>query len=120
MWHPTGMKHGKPCPKCDAVDCYVIDEAKIPDVRYADAIVALTGGAHRIEDAIALLGPTTMGMEGRLADAHEEHRRIVAAIAAKDGEEADREARAHVGRALDLRRRMRGAADGEPGDQPPA
>jgi DNA-binding GntR family transcriptional regulator len=73
-----------------------------------------------LNDAIALLGPTTMGMEGRLADAHEEHRRIVAAIAAKDGEEADREARAHVGRALDLRRRMRGAADGEPGDQPPA
>ena len=42
MWHPTGMKHGKPCPKCDAVDCYVIDEAKIPDYQTSDAVAPMT------------------------------------------------------------------------------
>jgi DNA-binding GntR family transcriptional regulator len=62
-----------------------------------------------LNDAIALLGPTTMGVEGRFADAHDEHRRIVAAIQARNGEEADAEARAHVARGLELRRRMRAA-----------
>ena len=73
-----------------------------------------------LNDAIALLGPTTMGVAGRLADAHEEHRRIVAAIAAQDGDKAESEARAHVGRALDLRRRMRDGGAGDPADQAPA
>lgn len=36
------MKHGKPCPKCDAVDCFVIDEAKVPDYTSADAVAPLT------------------------------------------------------------------------------
>jgi DNA-binding GntR family transcriptional regulator len=71
----------------------------------------LVKSLQALNDAIALLGPTTMAAEGRLADAHEEHRRIVAAIAARDGETADAEMRAHVGRALELRRRMR---EGEP------
>jgi DNA-binding FadR family transcriptional regulator len=62
-----------------------------------------------LNDAIALLGPTTMGVEGRFADAHDEHRRIVAAIAARNSEKADAEARAHVARGLELRRRMRTA-----------
>jgi DNA-binding FadR family transcriptional regulator len=62
-----------------------------------------------LNDAIALLGPTTMGVEGRFADAHAEHRRIVAAIEARNSEKADAEARAHVARGLELRRRMRAA-----------
>jgi DNA-binding GntR family transcriptional regulator len=62
-----------------------------------------------LNDAIALLGPTTMGVEGRFADAHDEHRRIVAAIEARNSEKADAEARAHVARGLELRRRMRAA-----------
>jgi DNA-binding GntR family transcriptional regulator len=59
-----------------------------------------------LNDAIALLGPTTMGMEGRLKRAHEEHRRIVAAIEARDSAAAEKAARAHVDQALAMRRKM--------------
>ena len=62
---------------------------------------------HALNDAIALLGPTTMAAEGRLKRAHEEHRRIVAAIEARDSAAAERAARAHVEQALALRRKMR-------------
>ena len=70
-----------------------------------------------LHDAISLLGPTTMAVKGRFADAHDEHRRIVAAIEARDAERANAEARAHVGRGLELRRRMRGV---EPFAEEPA
>jgi DNA-binding GntR family transcriptional regulator len=61
-----------------------------------------------LNDAIALLGPTTMGVEGRFAAAHDEHRRIVAAIKSRNSQKAEAEARAHVARGLEVRRGMRG------------
>ena len=57
-----------------------------------------------------------MGIKGRFADAHDEHRRIVAAIEARDSEKADAEARAHVARGLEVRRQMRAV---EPTNQDP-
>jgi DNA-binding GntR family transcriptional regulator len=62
---------------------------------------------HALNDSIALLGPTTMAVEGRLADAEAEHRAIVDAIAAQDAARAEQDARAHVLKALGLRRAMR-------------
>ena len=40
---------------------------------------------HALHDAIALLGPTTLGAKGRLPDAAREHRLIVEAITKRDG-----------------------------------
>jgi DNA-binding GntR family transcriptional regulator len=62
---------------------------------------------HALNDAIALLGPTTMAAEGRLEDAASEHRGIVDAIASQDPARAEQEARTHVLKALGLRRAMR-------------
>ena len=69
----------------------------------------LIKGLQALNDAIALLGPTTMAAEGRLDEAAEEHRAIVEAIRSGDAEAADRRAREHVLKALDLRRAMRRA-----------
>jgi DNA-binding GntR family transcriptional regulator len=62
---------------------------------------------HALNDAIALLGPTTMAAEGRLALAASEHRRIVDSIGRQDTAQAEQDARTHVLKALDLRRAMR-------------
>jgi DNA-binding GntR family transcriptional regulator len=64
---------------------------------------------HALNDAIALLGPTTMAAEGRLADAAAEHRAIVDCISRQDAAQAEQSARSHVLKALDLRRSMRKA-----------
>lgn len=64
---------------------------------------------NALNDAIGLLGPTTMSAVGRLDAAAAEHRTIVEAIAARDGDLAQERARRHVLTALDLRRNMRGA-----------
>ncbi len=61
---------------------------------------------HALHDAIALLGPTTLGAKGRLPDAAREHRLIVEAIEEKDGIRANKEARAHILKAVELRRMM--------------
>ncbi len=59
-----------------------------------------------LQDGLVLLGPTTFGVEGRPAPAAEEHRAIVAAIAAADPDEAERVARAHIREALRARMRL--------------
>jgi DNA-binding GntR family transcriptional regulator len=56
-------------------------------------LLRLLGG---LRDAMALLGPTTFGAAGRQAAAHDEHRRIVAAIRAGDAPAAGGAARAHI------------------------
>jgi DNA-binding GntR family transcriptional regulator len=59
-----------------------------------------------LHDAITLLGPTTLGTKGRSLDAAKEHRRIVEAIAQRDAARAEKEARAHILKAVDIRRAM--------------
>jgi DNA-binding FadR family transcriptional regulator len=49
-----------------------------------------------LQDAMALLGPTTMEVEGRSEEAKKEHSAIVEAIAAKDAELAERLMRQHI------------------------
>src|SRR5437879_3550296 len=64
----------------------------------------LVKSLQALHDAIALLGPTTMAIEGRTERAHAEHQRIVDAVVARDPAVADRHARDHVMEALKLRR----------------
>jgi DNA-binding GntR family transcriptional regulator len=61
---------------------------------------------HALHDAIALLGPTTLGAKGRLPDAAREHRLIVEAITKRDGARAEEAARRHILKAVELRRTM--------------
>jgi DNA-binding GntR family transcriptional regulator len=104
-----------------ALNQLVEDEALLPadpSVRYRHnltfhrAIYAaahnrfLMKSLHALHDAIALLGPTTLGTKGRLPDAAREHRLIVKAIEQKDSIRADKEARGHILKAVELRRRM--------------
>jgi DNA-binding GntR family transcriptional regulator len=58
--------------------------------------------------------PLLLSTETRLETAHREHTRIYEAIAAHDGEAAEREARAHIASAVEivLKRMAQGAADG--------
>ncbi|WP_323010562.1 GntR family transcriptional regulator [Paracoccus sp. (in: a-proteobacteria)] len=62
---------------------------------------------HALNDAIALLGPTTMSASGRVDLAQSEHAAIVEAIEAHDADRAALLAREHVLTALQLRRKMR-------------
>jgi DNA-binding GntR family transcriptional regulator len=57
-----------------------------------------------LQDAIALLGPTTLAEKGRFAVAQAEHAAIVQAISQREGVTAERMARAHVLSALETRR----------------
>ena len=57
-----------------------------------------------LQDAIALLGPTTLAEKGRFAIAQAEHTAIMQAITHREEEKADRLARAHVLSALEVRR----------------
>lgn len=66
----------------------------------------LDGALQELQDAIALLGPTTFGAEGRPLTAAREHREIVAAIVARDAGGAERVAREHIRQALRTRLRM--------------
>jgi DNA-binding GntR family transcriptional regulator len=59
---------------------------------------------HALQDAIALLGPTTLAAQDRPVIAHGEHATIIQAIVARDPDTADRLARAHILGALDVRR----------------
>jgi DNA-binding GntR family transcriptional regulator len=67
----------------------------------------LIKGLQALNDAIALLGPTTMAVEGRPGEAVREHRAIVEAIRGGDAKAAEQATREHVLRALELRRSMR-------------
>lgn len=49
-----------------------------------------------VEGSLALLGPTTLGLPGRIEAAGTEHRAILTAIAARDPDSAEAAARAHI------------------------
>ena len=66
----------------------------------------LDGALQELQDAIALLGPTTFSVAGRPASAAEEHREIIAAIAARDPDKAEQAARAHIREALRFRLKL--------------
>ena len=59
-----------------------------------------------LHDSVALLGRTTFAAPGRIAEAHAEHRAILAAIARHDETEAENLARRHVRRGYELRLSM--------------
>lgn len=56
-----------------------------------------------LQDAIALLGPTTLGLAGRAEEAHREHETVVAAIWRGDPKAAEEAARSHTRAALRAR-----------------
>ncbi|HXP96462.1 MAG TPA: GntR family transcriptional regulator [Telmatospirillum sp.] len=66
----------------------------------------LDGALHELQDAIALLGPTTFNVEGRPSSAATEHQDIIDAISAHDGEKAETLARAHIREALRARLKL--------------
>ena len=59
-----------------------------------------------VHRSMALLATTSISAEGRGADTLEEHARIVAAIAAGDGDAADAALRAHISQAFVTRLRL--------------
>ena len=71
---------------------------------------------HALHDVIALLGPTTLGVDGRFHDACKEHARIVRAIAAGDAPRALTEASGHVLQALSIRKAMLGLSARDDGE----
>lgn len=91
---------------------------------------ALCTGAHnrylvKILDelalAMALLGPTTLGMDDRRDAAVAEHREILAAVRARDAEAAEAAARAHIRAAQRARLKLIAEIDsGEPAPPGPA
>jgi len=63
----------------------------------------LDSALKELQDAIALLGPTTFTVEARPSAAFLEHRELIEAIAAEDGDKADALARAHIRESLRAR-----------------
>lgn len=75
----------------------------------------LVKSADALAEALALLGPTTLSLEGRGAKSIEEHAAIVAAIKARDSETAGDAARDHIRSAFNARlMQMDGAIMAEP------
>jgi DNA-binding FadR family transcriptional regulator len=66
----------------------------------------LDDALQELQDAIALLGPTTFHVEGRVEGARSEHRAILSAIGAHQAEAAEAAARAHIREALRARLRL--------------
>jgi DNA-binding GntR family transcriptional regulator len=66
----------------------------------------LDGASRELQDWIALLGPTTFSVTGRPSTSHREHQAIVNAIAARDGDKAEKLARAHIREALRCRLKL--------------
>jgi DNA-binding GntR family transcriptional regulator len=63
----------------------------------------LDGALEELQDGIALLRPTTFTSPSRPSTAANEHRMIIAAIAARDAEGAERAARVHIQESLRIR-----------------
>ena len=63
----------------------------------------LESALQELQDAIALLGRTTFAVDGRPDPAAREHREIIEAMAAHDGDRAEALARAHIREALRAR-----------------
>lgn len=51
---------------------------------------------HALDEAMALLGPTTLAVDGRAEEALEQHRAVVEAIEKGDAQAAEAAARAHI------------------------
>lgn len=64
--------------------------------------------SHELQDAIALVGPTTYTLQDRPVAAAEEHEQIVKAIARRDATLAEHLARAHIREALRTRLKILG------------
>ncbi len=58
---------------------------------------------EQLQDAIAVLGATTFSLPGRSSTAAQEHAAVLAAIAARDADRAELEARRHISEALRCR-----------------
>ena len=70
----------------------------------------LESALQELQDAIALLGRTTFSVDGRPDPAAREHREMIEAMAAHDGDKAEAVARAHIREALRARLKvMQGA-----------
>lgn len=63
----------------------------------------LVRSVNALRQSMVLLGPTTLGIAGRPAAAHEEHAAIIEAIARRDSEAAAEAARAHIRAAYRVR-----------------
>jgi DNA-binding GntR family transcriptional regulator len=66
----------------------------------------LDNASGELQDWIALLGPTTFSVTGRPSTSHREHQAIIDAIAARDGDAAEKLARAHIREALRCRLKL--------------
>jgi DNA-binding GntR family transcriptional regulator len=66
----------------------------------------LNSALQNLQDFIALLGPTTFGVDGRPPAAADEHRALVAAIVARRPDEAEALARGHIREALRARMKL--------------
>lgn len=66
----------------------------------------LDNASRELQDWIALLGPTTFTVTGRPTTSHGEHRKIIDAIAARNGDKAEQLARAHIREALRCRLKL--------------
>jgi DNA-binding GntR family transcriptional regulator len=66
----------------------------------------LDNASRELQDWIALLGPTTFTVTGRPSTSHREHQTIIDAIAARDGDKAEKLAREHIREALRCRLKL--------------
>ncbi|GLR88489.1 GntR family transcriptional regulator [Bradyrhizobium iriomotense] len=66
----------------------------------------LDNASKELQDWIALLGPTTFSVTHRPETSHREHQAIISAIAARDGDKAEKLARAHIREALRCRLKL--------------
>ena len=66
----------------------------------------LLAAMEGVEASLALLGPTTLSMAGRITAAAAEHAAILDAIAARDSDAAERAAREHIAQAHRARLRL--------------
>jgi DNA-binding GntR family transcriptional regulator len=66
----------------------------------------LDSSLRELQDGIALLGATTFTVAGRAATSAEEHRALIAAIAAHDADLAESSARRHIRESLRSRLKL--------------
>ncbi|WP_313348299.1 GntR family transcriptional regulator [Paracoccus sp. (in: a-proteobacteria)] len=63
----------------------------------------LVSSVNSLQKAMLILGPTTLMERSRMADAYGEHRAILDALTARDGQRAETEMRAHIEAAQHVR-----------------
>lgn len=94
-----------------AVDRPSVELARLNALFHAAVVRAarnryLRQALSELQDAIALLGPTTLSLERRAGEAHGEHEAIVAAIRLGDSRTAEEAARGHIRTALRARLKL--------------